>query len=265
MEIFIPTLSRWEKIEPIKYFSENLLKNTTLVIQPHEQEQYSRYKNMVGNIMVLPSNIKTIAPTREYIIKNCGQRKIFFLDDDIAISKRVAPRDWHLRYCKPEETEEMFEMLSAWMDEGFAHVGVSAREGANRCLEDYAINQRYMRLYGYNLKYFGNIEYNRVDGMEDFDTALQLLKQGYPVRISYLYAQGQGASQASGGCSNWRTLEMHSANTEKLCKLHAPFVKAVEKFTKTAWGGNAKRIDPVISWNDAYGYGIQHKEQLKLF
>jgi uncharacterized YccA/Bax inhibitor family protein len=55
-----------------------------------------------------------------------------------------------------------------------------------------------MRLLAYNLDKFDGIELARTKVMEDFDINLQLLKKGYPSKVSYYYAQGQGSSNAAG-------------------------------------------------------------------
>ena len=67
-----------------------------------------------------------------------------------------------------------------------------------------------MRVLGYNLDMFDGIELGRVQVMEDFDINLQLLRQGKPSKISYYYAQGQKSSNAAGGCSEWRTIDVHN-------------------------------------------------------
>ena len=111
-----------------------------------------------------------------------------------------------------------------------------------------------MRVLGYNLDMFDNVELGRVDVMEDFDINLQLLRQGKPSKISYYYAQGQKSSNAEGGCSEWRTIEVHNAWAEKLHALHRDFVKVVEKETKTAWNGMPRK-DVNVQWKRAYNSG----------
>jgi hypothetical protein len=106
---------------------------------------------------------------------------------------------------------------------------------------------------------FDGIEIGRVKVMEDFDVNLQLLKKGRPSKISYYYAQGQGSSNAAGGCSEWRTMEVQSQGAERLKALHPDVVEVVEKETKTAWGG-ATRKDVKVQWKKAYKLGAQNGE-----
>lgn len=259
MRIYIPTLSRYDNIQTIKLFPKQILAVTTLVVQAHEYKHYAKYEDKC-RVLVLPEYIKTIAPTREYINNLMEDEYIFHLDDDLKFFIRKSKDDWHLRYMLPSEYITMFRELLQWLRAGYAHVGISAREGNNRQPSAFVENTRYMRCYGYNLNCFSEIKYCRCDGMEDFDTSLQLLKLGYPSKVSFFYAQGQGSSNAVGGCSNWRTIKSHSDCAKKLGELHSPFVKVVEKQTKTAWNGNATRLDVIISWEKAFKYGMELKE-----
>jgi len=116
-----------------------------------------------------------------------------------------------------------------------------------------------MRVLAYNLDFFDGIELGRVKVMEDFDVNLQLLKKGLPSKISYYYAQGQGSSNAAGGCSEWRTLEVQSQGAERLKELHPEVVEVVEKETKTAWGGGTRK-DVKVQWKRALKLGAQNGE-----
>jgi hypothetical protein len=61
--------------------------------------------------------------------------------------------------------------------------------------------------------------------------------------------QAEGSS-ADGGCSTYRTPELQAQAARLLAELHAPYVKVVEKETKTAWGGGT-RTDVMIQWKRA--------------
>jgi hypothetical protein len=180
------------------------------------------------------------------------------LDDDLRFYIRKATNDWHLRYLEAEEYPALFGLLDKWLDD-YAHCGISAREGNNRVEHLSVESTRYMRVLAYNLDFFDGIELGRVKVMEDFDINLQLLKKGLPSKISYYYAQGQGSSNAAGGCSEWRTLEVQSQGAERLKELHPEVVEVVEKETKTAWGGGTRK-DVKVQWKRALKLGAQNGE-----
>ena len=239
MRIYIPTRGRADSQVTLSFFPEELRKAVTLVVDEHEKDLYSKYD---CRIMVCDDTVTDIATKRRFIHDNTDDNKIVMLDDDLRFYIRKSPTDWHLRYL-----------------DDYAHCGVSAREGNNRVEALSVETTRYMRLLAYNLDKFDGIELARTKVMEDFDINLQLLKKGLPSKISYYYAQGQGSSNAAGGCSEWRTLEVQSAGAELLAKLHPEVVTVVEKETKTAWGGGIRK-DVKVMWKKALKQGAENGE-----
>ena len=90
--------------------------------------------------------------------------------------------------------------------------------------------------------------------MEDFDVTLSLLELGYPNRITYKYAWGQGRSGDDGGCSLYRTSEMQKNAAIRLAEFHPRTVKVVNKRSKTKWGGldSEVRVDVIVNWKKAF-------------
>jgi len=256
MKIYIPTRGRADDQVTLSFFPESLRKEVVLVIDSDEEHLYKDKYDC--QFMVIPEDIKGIAKKRQYIHKHTDDKKIVMLDDDLRFYIRKSDSDWHLRYLEPDEYPALFGLLDVWLDD-YAHVGVSAREGNNRVEKLAVENTRYMRVLGYNLDMFDGIELGRVQVMEDFDINLQLLRQGKPSKISYYYAQGQKSSNAAGGCSEWRTIDVHNAGAEKLHSLHPEFVKIVEKETKTAWNGMPRK-DVNVQWKRAFNSGTDLKQ-----
>ena len=256
MKIYIPTRGRPTNQETLNWFPQWMQANgdVTLVIDPDEEHLYTKYQNTPK--MVVPEDCIGIGAKRKYIIENSDDPHIEMLDDDLRFYIRKSPTDWHLRYLEPDEYPAMFGLLDEWLDQGYAHVGVSAREGNNR-VEDLSVeNTRYMRVLAYNLNEFpDDVEWGRSRVMEDFDIALQLLRKGKACKVSFYYAQGQKSSNADGGCSEWRTIDVHNEGAERLHSLHPTCVKVVEKQTKTAWNG-LPRKDVIIGWKKAYKEGV---------
>ena len=256
MKIYIPTRGRADDQVTLSFFPESLRKEVVLVIDSDEEHLYKDKYDC--QFMVIPEDIKGIAKKRQYIHKHTDDKKIVMLDDDLRFYIRKSDNDWHLRYLEPNEYPALFGLLDVWLDD-YAHVGVSAREGNNRVEKLAVENTRYMRVLGYNLDMFDGIELGRVQVMEDFDINLQLLRQGKPSKISYYYAQGQKSSNAAGGCSEWRTIDVHNQGALTLQSLHPDFVKVVEKETKTAWGGQP-RNDVNVQWKRAFNSGADLKQ-----
>lgn len=243
---FVTTLGRVDDQVTLKQVA-----HCTLVVQAHEEAAH-RATWPDHEILVLPPEVRTIGATRRHMCTAPGlPRRFFLLDDDLTISVRRVPGDYHLKTATKEEVEQMFVVLEQML-ENYAHVAVSPREGQNRFPDTPVENVRYMRLVGYNLDLFpSGLDIGRVNCMSDFDLALQLLQAGRPSITLTKWAQGHKATQQPGGCSTQRTLESHNAEVRRMAELYPGIVKVRQKDDKTG-GAFGKRMEVTIGWKKAY-------------
>lgn len=250
VKVYIHTLGRSTDQQTLDRLSKRIRKKTWLVVQRHERKLYN-----YPRVLVLPREIRMLSPTRQWILENADSDKIVMMDDDLAFYRRKSEDDWHLKYCKSGDINDLFELLEDWLDD-VAHCGVSPREGNNRVEELYSENTRMTRILAYNVPKVMEVgaRFDRIDTKQDFDMTLQLLRAGFKNRVSYEFAQGQWrSSDAAGGCSTYRTEDMMVRCAEELAELHPGFVNVTKKKTKTAWkkyGG--VRTDVTIYWKKAY-------------
>ena len=251
MQIFIPTYGRAGSQTTYRALvGAGLI--VTLVVQDRERGLYCAYPH----VEVLPPHIQTIAPTRQYILDHLVHSRTFcMVDDDLVFYARRTDDPTKLRDITPTELAAAFAGMGAHLNlPGVAHVGFAAREGANRNVAENLDNTRIMRVLGYHaptLTYLG-LKFDAMEVMEDFHVALSLLEAGYSNRIMNHYAHNQKGSGTAGGCSHFRTPELHAKNAHLLAALHPDVVKVVQKETKGAWGGGT-RTDVNIQWKKAYG------------
>ena len=261
MHIFIPTLGRASQCHrgTISKIPEEWLGRTTLVVQEHEADDYDQQAMAFGcGLLVLPKTIDRIEPTRRHIARHCRERRIqrmLMLDDDIEfyIRRQQESLDdnwWRLSAPSADETDRILQEIDRALDD-HAHVGLSGREGNNRVRAPHVLNTRYMRALAYRVEDYMQTEGGRVEIMEDFDVALQMLKAGKDCLVFYQYAQGQGKTQAAGGCSTWRTLELHNRGVQKMAELHPGLVRVREKKNKTDSAGFGTRQEATIYWKRA--------------
>lgn len=246
MKIFIPTYGRSSRQETWKNLPKKLHKNAVLVVQYRERHLYYNFP-----ILVLPKSIQTVAPTRQWIVEHTTEKKIVMLDDDIKFCTRREDDRTKFTVSTEAEIIELFNEISSSLD-SYHHVGVLSREGGNRVVEPYVTCTRMVRVLAYNAKILKSqdVRFDRLPLQEDFDVTLQLLRRGHPNKVLCQWVQDQGSSGAAGGCSHFRTMEMHAKNCHELARLHPGFVKVVKKTTKTAWGGG-ERTDVIIQWKRA--------------
>ena len=222
----------------------------TLVVQAREERVYRQAYPDVP-MLVLPPNIRRLAPTRAYLIKRFRKHKLVLLDDDLSFFYRPDPNDWHLKQAGPKQLRRMFKEIDKYLDQ-YVHVGVSARGGNNLVEQPYAINTRYMRVLCYNCpKLPSGLQIERAGDMGDFDVNLQLLRKGYPNLVLYKYAQDHPGTQWVGGCSAYRTLQLHNRIVKKMAVWHKGFVRVREKHNKTG-GEFGHRLELTIYWKKAY-------------
>lgn len=253
--IIIPTLGRMDTQVTYNNLPQKYKDITTFVVQDHEYDEME--KRYLGKVLRLPVEINRIAPTREWIFNNFRTSRHFVFDDDLSfVVKEPNPNPGGTKWLSHKFTEEEFDtafnLCNRWMDEGIVYGGLMPAwliPDINQWPEREC--QRVMT----NVFYDGpnvpsGIEWNRVAAAEDFDVNLQLLTRGFKNRISAKYMVSCSETNAVGGCSTWRTIEVHNEAQKKLVELWPQFIKLTEKpVTSGPWKGLIK-----------YGTIIQHKK-----
>lgn len=266
MKLIIPTSGRydkWERQTTLRYLPKSIKEQCIVVVQDNE---YGEYRNLLTRssdsdyiqILVLPPEITTLSPTRQWVIDQFPNDIVCLIDDDLRFYVRGKRPEvpLYLNYCEEEDLKEMFRKLEE-QARIHGHSGISAREGNNFIEADHKWCARMMRCCAYNTKMVKdlNIDFNRLPCKTDFDVTLQFLRQGYPNFVSYHFAQGQvGGSNSKGGCSVYRDEKVLTEAAFHLAELHPEYVTVVEKETKSAWGGGI-RTDVRIQWKKAYEDG----------
>jgi hypothetical protein len=255
MLIYIHTAGRPRRQITFDYLPRALQSKVQIVVQHKERDAYRAALPAHAKLLILPSDIKTLSPTRQWLLDNCPEEKFCFLDDDLEFAVRRADNPTLFKACAllPEHFPRIFDWLEQELD-FYAHAGIIAREGANRFTDGMPLEcTRMMRVLAYHARAVRSVgaRFDRLPSKQDFDMTLQLLRAGFPNRVSTMYTQGQRGSDATGGCSVYRTDAMMEESALGLQKLHPQFVKLVRKKTKSAWGGK-ERVDVTIQWKNAY-------------
>lgn len=276
MKIYIPSAGRSSPEHigrgPIADMPPLIRKDVTFVVPQDQMNDYWETLEQTGlladGVSVLPHKFTGIAPVREFIGQGVldnrenglyDDDKFIMLDDDIRFIRRRNDTDTKLRPVSMHDTIAMFTMVDQLLD-SYPHVGISARQGNNNlgvggAGDLLSENTRTMRALAYRAKDFMKVKHCRVPVMEDFDTNLQLLRMGLPnVNIGF-YSQDQKMTNAVGGCSDWRTLQVHEDAVLKLKELHPDFVAIRQKNNKTDASGFGTRKEVTIQWKKAYGRG----------
>ena len=247
-EVWVVSRGRWEHSDTLEETQALPYGKVFLAVHSEEREQYKPLAHK-HNCELVDMEYSTISEKRQLIAEQAGP-KFIMLDDDLRFYRRKVEGQFNLRYIKPEEMLVLIRRITNHLDT-FAHVGVSAREGNNRLETPAVFNTRYMRVLAYRREEYLACEHGRINYMEDFDVALQLLRRGHQSLVISDWAQGQKGTQAPGGCALHRTNERHEEAVRNLEELHRGYVKLRQKNNKTG-GEFGSRLEATIYWQKAY-------------
>lgn len=253
MEIRILTYGRHNRQITYENLPMEWKAETKLVVQEREAHLYPRY-----HTIVLPDHIRNLHQTRQYLLENRKVEKAVELDDDLVFSARREDDPTKFRPMEPVDFDEMFGTIEQMLD-SYSLVGVSHREGANRNIDSFLYATRQMRVHAYKtnelLQMGCRWDKLRSPGPEDFCMTLQLLTKGAPNCVLNEWVHNQGGSNNHGGCSSYRTPEVHADACRHLAEMFPSYVKLVRKQTKGSWGGGV-RTDVRIQWKKAFQHGL---------
>jgi hypothetical protein len=237
-----------------KVMTCNYIDRATYVVPSAEVKRYQNSLGMrKGTYEVLACDEVGIAQTRRWIGEQAASRKeasFCMMDDDLRFAVREGKDGIKLRNAERPDVAAMLEWIAGSLGK-YAHVSVSARDKNHTNTDAHDVNCRTLRVLAYQTKKFLAMEHGRVAVMEDFDVNLQLLRSGEQNICSFVFASDQRETGSKGGCSSYRTLELHNAAAHRIVELHAPFAKLREKETK-AKGVLSKRMEVTIFWKKAF-------------
>ena len=271
MHIFIPSRGRSSKQEflrsPIPLLPAEWLRHTTLVL--HESEKY-KYHDWIGNLSaeygmgVLSFDYDGIAEKRTKIgqwAEKLGYKKFLMLDDDINFLRRKeADTAAQVTMTEPSDINLMLMNIEQQLD-NYAQVALGLREvnktnliGPMPLIEECG---KCMRAVAYQTAVFREMSTMRVRTMSDYDTTLQILESGRKNAIMHFWMSGQRSTQAPGGCSIWRTRELHEESVDRMVQLHPGLV--TKRVKKALSGGDiSERAELTVYWKKAYKQGVKN-------
>ena len=239
--------------------------DVTYVVSPEEIGRYAvalTWEGVSAKVVSCPLQ-PNIAAVRHWIglrARSLGQDRFVICDDDVGFLVRRGEDTWQLRGTEPDEVRQMLEWMDSSLAGGVQNVGISAREGNSHSgkgsTEELARqNVRLMRVQGFQTEAFLACEHGRTRVMEDFDVSLQILEAGGSNLCSFWWSQGQSRTNEDGGCSEWRTHEVHEQAVRRLAELHPGLVTLTQKQNKTDADGFGTRVECIVQWKSAYQAG----------
>jgi hypothetical protein len=268
--IIIPTLGRIHKQITYRLLPQKYKDITTFVVQKHEYDEMASVYG-TDKVLCLPEHINRIAPTREWIFNQFKDSLHMVFDDDLEFVVKepnaTGERKWDSRKFTEQDFDDAFALIQSWVDEG-VHFGGLLPAWVIPDIKQWPMRdcQRVMTNCYYNGPEIPkDLEWTRVAAAEDFDVNLQLLSRGFKNRLSAKYMVNCSETNAAGGCSVWRTLDVHNDAQRKLAELWPDFVVLKEKTVKYgSWKGQTK-LTTTIYHKKAYNSSQQTASSLDDF
>jgi len=264
MLIFIPSYKRYNAVQggTLRWIPPYLRHRVRFVVREEEEEWYAKMLHHEmkehGVQLVIGSGLTGIADTRKLIgevAAQTGQEIFCTMDDDVQFATRKSSDVVNLRPSEVEDMDAMLAEMGLLTLTSYAQVAISLRQGNNNVgvgpspiLQE---NGRAIRVCSFKTKEFNECEHGRVQVMEDIDVTLQLLSKGHRNAVLYYWAQDQKATNAPGGCSAWRTHEVHDRAAHKMAELWPGICTTRLKENKTG-GEFGTRTEITVQWKKAF-------------
>jgi hypothetical protein len=221
----------------------------------------------------VPKKHKFIGCQRQWIMENREARFVVFFDDDLSFSWR--DEDLKLHKCNDLHMDRMLTEIYHHLKE-VPVVSISPRFGNNRMEKDLDYNCRAHTAWAIDGELYDElgIRFDPIAPMvmEDFHVALCFLEAGYKnVRLFNFAFNPLIESNGEGGCSTWRTFDVHDKVTQWMSDNHKTFER-VFKTSKTGWNGfpenphgEKMRWDARIGWKKAYAPKLDKNQGVSRF
>ena len=251
-KFYITTYARKDKQITWNNLSESWRSRTHLVVQDREKELYSKYPRVI----ILPKEIQTLSPTREWLIRNSKDIRFSIFDDDLEFYKSKAYEEEGYSNLPMGEDDfiALEKEIDEWFDQENIHCGLGSVVNPPRSKRFDENTRICMNVFydGPNVP-VDKVQWSRLICSQDFDCNLQLLRLGYKNRVFNRYRVGQKATAAAGGCQSYRTIELHNQCMQELADFHDKYVKLRTKMETGAgeWKG-LEKFAATISWKKAY-------------
>ena len=252
--IVIPTLGRIDKQKTYDSLPERLQNITRFVVRDFEYEDFVN-KYGTEKVVKLPSDTKNIAETRHYIFNSFRDYKYWVLDDDLSFVRKIPyeieikPK-WTSMPYDDSHFDDMINWAESIFDSGIPVCGLEYSsiipdikyypvKKNSRILANLCVNGPQLQNY--------DLTFLRTIASEDLDFILQLFSYGIENRINTHLRLTGSVENSDGGCSTYRTLELHNESNLRLIELWPGYVSRNMNKNKSKLG-HGDIVNLKIQW-----------------
>jgi hypothetical protein len=212
--------------------TQKVLPNCTFYVPESEVHQYEQY---IKNVVAVPMNVRGITPTRNWILKTCGEKEVVFVDDDVKTcgytrcderqSKKVEIRDedfWLGEFAKffsmcNELEYKMWGVRTESSPRGtYPYKPILFRTYLTASCMGIVNDGEYMFNEDYVVK-------------EDYEICLRHIRdKGGILGIRYLHWENEHWT-TEGGCKDYRTIDVERKAIKKLIKEYPSMIRSAKR------------------------------------
>jgi len=257
--LYIPTLGRSDNQITYSNIPDSWKSKVIFVIQESEAN-FEFFKNK--NTLVTPNSIG-IAKTREIIAKHASKIKFGVLDDDLSFLSRINK----ISKIDDSSFDAMMTIFSSWLDESDVICCGMSPTWSPPLAKDFTdcttlLCNCFLDGRKFSLE---TLDWTSIPISEDIHILMQLLSLGYKNRVSYLYSFDSGKLQMAGGCSSYRTLDLHNSSLLQLKKKYPKYIKLSKSFFKSGGFKNQSVLKSTYYFNKLYKDSFSKIKNYKFF
>jgi len=215
-----------------KTTSQKVLDNATFYVPEMECAAYLTAG--INNVVPVPMEVKGITKTRNWILRNCGEGEVVFVDDDLKIAGYTELLERSGRQRKidgagwMEEFRRLFEVCEGL---NYKIWGV-ATQAALRSIYPYKPFLFYSYVTASCMGIINDGEFyfdESFDVKEDYELCLRHIKErGGILAARYLFWENHHWG-TDGGCKDYRTQEMERLAIKKLIKMYPGMIRKIKR------------------------------------
>lgn len=227
MQIAIPSKGRAGQTK-----SDKVLPSAIMYVPKSEAHQY---KCFCKNVVAVPNEIKGITATRNWILKNCGDSQVVFIDDDVkncGWTKLLATQGKQIKIKSEEQWVKIFSRLFDLTESLKYKVWGVKTEAALRSVYPYKpiLFRSYVTASCMGMINDGTMNFDESFAVkEDYEICLRHIKEfGGIVAARHVYWENSHWND-DGGCKTYRTQALEAECIAKLIKMYPGMIKQVKR------------------------------------
>jgi len=212
--------------------SQKVLDGATFYVPAMESAAYLAAG--IANVVPVPMEVKGITKTRNWILRNCGEREVVFVDDDVKVQGFTELLERNGKQRKLEgaqwmgEFKKLFDLCGGL---GFKIWGVST-QAALRSIYPYKPFLFYSYVTASCMGIINDGEFyfdESFEVKEDYELCLRHIKEkGGILAARYLFWENHHWG-TDGGCKDYRTQEMERLAIKKLIKMYPGMIRKIKR------------------------------------